>query len=179
MACNRRKSVVYLVSRAGPLAGGLRMGLFDQETIQEADSNFAQDDKVRLFETQQRKASSSKNYAKLLLLVALFVVVAGAIIYYLTLPGVGSQVLAPKGLEDEIRAHFLDKQKRTADDITFYKCDDFYWARVGVQTRTDIPGNPVYKLSRYRAKAVHRDDGSWDIVASPIADPEMDAPCSF
>ena len=155
------------------------MGLFDEETIQETDQNFAGDDKVRLFETQQRKASSSKNYLKLLLIVALIVVVAGAVIYYVTLPGVGSQVLAPKGLEDEIRSYFLDKQKRTAEDVTFYKCENSYWARVGVQTRSDIPGNPVYKVSRYRAKATRRDDGTWDISASPITESEMDVPCTF
>ena len=155
------------------------MGLFDEETIQETDQGFAEDDKVRLFETQQRKASSSRNYLKLLLLVALIVIVAGAVVYYETLPGVGSQVLGPKGLEDEIRVHFLDKQKRTAEDVTFYKCDNFYWSRVGVQTRNDVPGNPVYKVSRYRAKAARRDDGTWDIFASPITDPDMDIPCSF
>ena len=155
------------------------MGLFDADAIQDADQTFAEDDKVRLFETQQRKASSSKNYLKLLLLVALIVAVAGAAFYYITLPGVGSQVLGPKGLEDEVRAHFLDKQKRTADDITFYYCKDYYWTRVGVEARNDLPGNPLYKVSRYRSRAFHRADDTWEITASPITNPDMDVPCSF
>ncbi len=155
------------------------MGLFDEETIQEQEQTFADDDKVRLFETQQRKASSSKNYLKFLLVVVLIVIAAGAVIYYVTLPGVGSQILGPKGLEDEIRSHFLDKQKRTAEDITFYKCENSYWARVGVQARTDLPDNPVYKVSTYRAKATRRDDSTWDITAMPITDPDMDVPCRF
>ena len=45
--------------------------------------------------------------------------------------------------------------------------------------RPDIPGNPIYKVTRYRAKAVQRDGGMWDIIAAPITDPAMDVPCSF
>ncbi len=155
------------------------MGLFDQDMVGESDPTFAEDEKVRLFQTHQEKTRSSKHYLKLLLFVAFIVAAAGAVVYYITLPGVGSQVLGPKGLEDEIRANFLDKQKRTADEITFFYCKDYYWARVGVEARTDIPGNPVYKVSRYRAKAVRRDDDTWDITASPITDPDMDVPCNF
>lgn len=69
------------------------MGLFDQDD----DQPFAEDDKVRLFQTQQQTARSSTNYLKLLFLVALIVAAAGAIVYYVTLPGIGDRVLGPMG----------------------------------------------------------------------------------
>ena len=151
------------------------MGLFDQDE----DQPFAEDEKVRLFQTHQQTVRSSRNYLKLLFLVALIVAAAGAIVYYVMLPGVGDRVPGPKGLEDAVRAHFLDKQKRTATDVTFFTCDNFYWARVDVETRTDIPGNPLFLIPRYRAKAVRLGDGTWDIAASPVTSADMDVPCNY
>ena len=150
------------------------MGIFDQENI----SSVSQVEKDRLFETVHKTEDSSRNYFKILGIVGLCVLVIGAVVYYLTLPGVGSRIIGPKGLEDEMRNHFHDKQKRTATDITFFNCEGFVWARVDVEVRLDIPGNPLFAVSRYRAKAVPR-DGVWDITASPITSPEMDTPCSY
>ena len=150
------------------------MGIFDQENI----SSVSQVEKDRLFETVHKTEDSSRNYFKILGIVGLCVLVIGAVVYYLTLPGVGSRIIGPKGLEDEMRGHFRDKQKRTATDITFFNCEGFLWARVDVEVRPDIPGNPLYAVSRYRAKAVPR-DAVWDITASPITSPEMDTPCSY
>ncbi len=149
------------------------MGLFDQEDLPPV----AEVDKNRLFQTLQETTGSSRNYLTLLLIVALFVIAVGAVIYYLTLPGVGDQVAGPKPLEDKIRSHFLEKEKRDATDLTFFTCGDHYWVRVDVEPRPDIQANPIYRISRYRAKAVRRGDNTWDITASPITAPEMDVPC--
>ncbi len=150
------------------------MGLFDQEDLPPAES----DDKDRLFQTLRETSGSSRNYLKLLLIVALFVVAVGAVIYYLTLPGVGDEVRGPKPLEDRVRTHFLEKEKRDATDLTFFTCGDHYWVRVDVEPRPDIQANPVYRFSRYRAIAFPHEDGTWDITASPVTSPEMDVPCS-
>lgn len=134
-------------------------------------------EKDRLFETAQKTADSSRNYLKLFAIVVVFIAIAAAAVIYLTLPGVGDRIRVSRDLEDAVRSHFLDKEKRTATDITFYKCDKYYWAHTEVETRTDIPGNPLSRVSSYATKATPRDDGKWKITALPITSPDMDTPC--
>lgn len=134
-------------------------------------------DKDHLFETVEKKTESRRSYAKLFAVVAVAVVIAGFAIAYLTLlPGRGDKVKASTGMELAIRDHFLMVQKRTATDIETYYCGDFYWARVGVETRTDIP-NPLLRVRTYAARAVSPADSAWNVTAAPIASPEMDEPC--
>jgi hypothetical protein len=132
-------------------------------------------EKNRLFQTLKEETPSERNYLKLLGIVAIIVLVAGVAISYLMLPGVGDAILAPKGLELAVRDHFLTKEKRTATDITFYQCEGFYGARVGVETRNDIP-NPLYKIATYTARATANGD-AWNITAQPVTSPEPDKPC--
>jgi hypothetical protein len=132
-------------------------------------------EKNRLFQTLKEEAPSERNYLKLLGIVAIIVLVAGVAISYLMMPGVGDEIRAPKGLEPAVRDHFLTKEKRTATDITFYQCDGFYGARVGVETRNDIP-NPIYRIGTYNARVSKNDDG-WNITAQPTAFPDAVKPC--
>ncbi|MEO6050222.1 MAG: hypothetical protein ABIP78_02685 [Pyrinomonadaceae bacterium] len=150
------------------------MGIFDETGETEPVSG---DDKNRLFQTHQKSSGSSRNYLKLLGILAVVVVVAGVLISYFTLPRFGDAVRAPKGLEVAVRDHFLVNEKRTSTDITFYNCDTYYWARVGVEKRPDIKTNPIYLVESYKANATARDDGTWTITAKPITSPETDAPC--
>lgn len=152
--------MIYLVSET-TVTDDVRykMGLFDEET----DPITQPDDKNRLFETQQEITGFNRHYLKLLLIVAVFVIVAGSIIYYITLPGLGDQVLGPKGLEENVRSYFLDAQKRTATDITFFYCGGYYSAKVDVEARYDIPGNPQASIPTFWAKAEPRDGGAWEI----------------
>ncbi len=135
------------------------MGLFDQESDPIAEP----DDKNRLFETQQEITGFNRHYLKLLLIVAVFVIVGGSFIYYVTLPGRGDKVLGPKGLEENVRTYFLDVQKRTATDVTFFYCDGYYTVKVDVEARYDIPGNPLAAIPTYWARAEPRDGANWDI----------------
>lgn len=152
------------------------MGLLDQ--INENDTPVVDDvEKNRLFQTLKEEKGSERNYLKLLAIVAVGVAIIGGVVFYMTLPGVGDRVHAAKELEDAVRSHFLASQKRTATDITFYYCGKFYWAHVDVETRTDIPGNPTTRIPSYAAKAVKRDDGTFDVTAAPITSPDMDVPC--
>ena len=136
------------------------MGIFDKEPDPIAEP----DDKNRLFETQQEITGFNRHYLKLLLIVALFVIVVGSIIYYVTLPQIGGQVIGPKGLEESVRSHFLDVQKRTATDVTVYYCEGFYSVKVDVEARYDVPGNPLAAIPTYWARAELRDGGIWDIT---------------
>jgi hypothetical protein len=131
--------------------------------------------KEHLFETVREETGSERNYVKLLGVVVVGVITVGIIIAYLTLPGVGDEVLAPKGLDLAVRDHFLTKEKRTATDITYYQCDGYYGARVGVETRTDIP-NPLFRVDAYTARAAAK-GGQWEITATPVTPPEAFVPC--
>jgi hypothetical protein len=133
-------------------------------------------EKDRLFETIEKETGSERNYLKLLLIVAVLVLVGGGVIFYFTLPSVGDQVLAPKGLEQATRDNLLDKQKRVATDITFYYCGDFFWGRAGVETRNDLP-NPVFRIATYTVRAVKQPDDTWQIDAKPVSSPGDDVPC--
>jgi hypothetical protein len=152
------------------------MGLFDQD--QEEPDVVDPVDKNRLFETLEEESGASRKYFKVFSIVVVCVVIAGAVLYYLLMPGIGEQVRAPAGLEDAVRNNFSDIQKRTATDITFYKCDGYYWARVEVEVRSDIQTNPVYGYSQYRAK-ISGEQGNWQITAMPNTDPAQDVPCNF
>jgi hypothetical protein len=132
-------------------------------------------EKNRLFETQEEFEGSSKNYLKIFAVVVGLIVIASVGIFYFTLPNVGDQVRTPPGLEDAVREHFLSKEKRTATDVVAYKCDGFYWLRVGVETRKDMP-NPVYKIGTYAARGTEGGSGEWQVTAQPVPSGEG-TPC--
>lgn len=130
----------------------------------------------RLFQTHDRVEKTSRNYLKALGVVLLLVAAGVGIFFYVTLPGMGDRVRAPRGLEDAVRNNFIEVQKRDAADIEFYFCDTFYWARVYVEKRPDITTNPIYLVGTYRARATAVGD-AWTVTAEPITSPEMDVPC--
>ncbi len=133
--------------------------------------------KDRLFETQEKVTSGSRRYLGVLAVVGVVVLIVGGVVFYAMQPGVGDRVLSPRGAEDAVREHFLTKEKRTATDIVFFKCDGSYWARVGVETRTDMP-NPLMKVGTFKAKVTGEGEGSWQVSeTAPITSPDLDVPC--
>lgn len=133
-------------------------------------------EKNRLFETQEEMTGSSSHYLKVLGVVGALVLVVGGIIFYMMQPGVGDQVLKPKGAEDAVRENFLTVQKRNPTDFVFYKCDGFYWARVTVETRNDI-ADPRMKIATYSARVTEAGQDQWNVTAQPISSPDLDVPC--
>ena len=133
-------------------------------------------EKDRLFETQEKVSSGSKHYLVVLGVVAVVVLIAGGVLYFVMQPGIGDEISTPKPAEAAVRDHFLTKEKRSATDMTFYKCDGFLWARVGVETRNDVP-NPLMKIGTYKANVTTQPDGSFAITAAPISSPDQDTPC--
>ncbi|HTH51553.1 MAG TPA: hypothetical protein VL501_06455 [Pyrinomonadaceae bacterium] len=133
-------------------------------------------EKNRLFETLEKEESSNRNYAKLFILAIVVVLIAGGVIFYMTLPNPGDTVRAPKGLEQAVRDHLQEKQKRQATDITFFYCGpDSYWARAGVETRKDVP-NPVFRIGSYAVTA-KGSEPNWEITSKPVNAPGDDAVC--
>lgn len=136
-------------------------------------------EKNRLFETHQKTKRSLGSYVKVILVVAVGVAIAGGAFMYFTLPGIGDAVLRPAGLEQELRHHMSDVEKRDATDMAYYLCDQFHWVRVGVETRPDIPAKPHNMVDKYRVKASQTADGKWTIAALPILSAEENIPCRF
>ncbi|HVF47443.1 MAG TPA: zinc ribbon domain-containing protein [Pyrinomonadaceae bacterium] len=140
-----------------------------------AGSTFS--DRDHLFETVEETTGRRGSYLKLFGVVAVAVVIAGGVIGYMTLAtDVGDKVKAPTDMELAIRDHFLLVQKRTATDIETYYCGDYYWSRVGVETRVDMP-NPLLRVNKYTARATPAPNNTWSITAAPVTSPEMDEPC--
>jgi hypothetical protein len=150
------------------------MSLFDQD-----DEYKPADDKSRLFETHERNRRSFSSYLKLFLVVAVFIIAAGFAIGYLMMPGVGDVVKSPDGLDDAVMSHFTDVVKRSVNDATTYKCDGFHWVRVEVEPRPDIPGDPLNRIGKFRARATPRDGGGWEITVLPVMNKDDDVPCRF
>ncbi len=130
-----------------------------------------------LFQTHQRAARSWRQYLKVLGIVVVFVVVAGAATVYLTLPRFGSPVRAPYSLDQAVKSHFLDVEKRTVTEMEFFFCDTYYWARVEVEKRPDIKTNPIYQIGSYTARATSDGEDKWAITAAPTTAPDTDIPC--
>lgn len=133
-------------------------------------------EKDRLFQTVKEETGSERNYLKVLGIVVVLVVIAGGIVFYLTLPKTGDQVRGSTQMEMAVRDHFLTKEKRTATDITFFQCDKYFWARVGVEVRPDIKTNPIYALDKYAAR-IEQSANTFIITATPVTSPEIDTPC--
>lgn len=132
-------------------------------------------EKERLFETLEKETSNARKYLAVFAVIVIVVIAGGIAIAYLTLPGIGDKVRVPAGVEIAVRDHFLTKEKRTATDIVFYQCEGFYSARVGVETRTDIP-NPLFQIATYTARVAARGD-QWEITAAPVAPPAEFSAC--
>lgn len=133
-------------------------------------------EKDRLFQTVEESRGSSRKYLKIL--AVLGVVIAGglAALWLYNRPGVGSEVNLPAETELKLRDHFLMNEKRTVTTVKFYQCDGFHWARVGVETRNDIP-NPLLQIGTYKARISGAAD-NLSITAAPIMSPSEDVPCS-
>lgn len=134
-------------------------------------------EKNRLFETLEEEETSGRNYFKLLAIVVVPILIVGGAVFYLTLPGYGDQVRPPTSMELAVRDQMLTKHQRTSTDIAVFYCKDFYWARIGVESRTDVPGNPLASVKAYTARITASGPESWQVDASPLTTQEAEKPC--
>ncbi len=140
-------------------------------------ARFEDEDKSRLFDTLGGSKRSLGNYLKAILPVALAVSLIGVIVIYFSLPDIGDEVSGPAGLKDAIHAYFLNTENRPVTDASYFYCKEFYWVRVGLETRPDIPARRN-DTGKRRVIAVENASGSWEISSIPVVANEADVPCT-
>ncbi len=133
-------------------------------------------EKDRLFQTVEESKGSSRKYLSVLVVIGILIAGGLAGLWLFNRPGVGSEVNLPAETELKLRDHFLTKEKRTVTTVKFFQCEGFHWARVGVETRNDIP-NPLLQIGTYKARISGAADNP-SITAVPIMSPAEDVPCS-
>lgn len=154
------------------------MGLLDADEEQQPDEiRFDEDSKIRLFETQQKTSKSIHDYVKHFLPFALIVIVGLGVLYYFTLPGIGDEVRASNDIYDSVYDYMLTKEKRTATDMTFYKCDGYYWVKVLAQPRAYPTSLRLDPVNQYRLTAKQQADGTYQIATLPLPSAQDDVPC--
>ena len=138
---------------------------------------FDEKDKVRLFETQEKSVKSVHAYAKILLPIALLVIVGLAAVMYFFSPGIGDPVRPPQELSDAVYDYMLTHEKRTASEMTFYKCDGYYSVKIVAEPRSYPPSNLLDAVNQYRLTVREDEGGSRRIATLPLPTNEDDAPC--
>ena len=152
------------------------MSLFEPED-DPRDVEFDKDDKVRLFETQKRETEGGRGYLKKFLPVAVIAIIIIAGIIWLMQPGIGDAVKPPKEVEQAVDDYMLSKEHRSVREITFYKCDGYYWVKILAEPRSstmsvDDPSN------QFRLSVKTVDEKATDITTLPLPPKEQDKPCS-
>jgi hypothetical protein len=154
------------------------MGLFDEpenETPVDDDAIFDDDSKIRLFETQRRESASGSGYLKKFLPVAAVAVLIVAGVFYFIQPGIGSAVKPPKEVEDSVYEYMRTKEHRSVREITFYKCEDYYWVRILAEPRGSESIDD--RSNQYRLTVKKQDDDPVGIDTLPLPPKEHDVPC--
>jgi hypothetical protein len=153
------------------------MSLLDADEEQQDEVRFDEDSKIRLFETQQKNSKSIHDYVKHFLPFAVIVIVGLGVLYYFMQPGIGDEVRASNEMYDSVYDHMLTKEKRTATEMTFYKCDGYYWVKVLAEPRSYPPSLRLDPVNQYRLTARQQVDGKYQIVTLPLPSQNDDVPC--
>jgi len=150
---------------------------FSAESFCHAMDIFDEKEKVRLFETQEKNVRSIHDYAKIFLPIAVVVIVVLAVVMYLMSPGSGDVVRPSTDLNDAVYDYMLTTEKRTANEITFYKCDGYYWVKILAEPRAYPPSNLEDEVNQYRLTVRENADGTRQIATLPLPSKEDDVPC--
>lgn len=152
-------------------------GNFPAEILCREMDIFDEKDKVRLFETQEKNVRSIHDYAKMFLPIAVVVIVVLAAVMYLMSPSIGDAVRPSRELNDVVYDYMLTTEKRTANEMTFYKCDGYYWVKILTEPRAYPPSNLEDEVNQYRLTVRENADGSRQIVTLPLPAKADDVPC--
>jgi len=151
------------------------MSLFEPED-EPRDIEFDKDDKVRLFETQQRETEGGRGYLKKFLPVAIVAIIIIAGIIWLMQPGIGDAVKPPKEIEDAVNDYMLSKEHRSIREITFYKCDGYYWVKILSEPRSSVASLDAPE-NQFRLSVKTADGKATDITTLPLPPKEQDKSC--
>ena len=154
------------------------MGLFDEpeDGGVNAEPEFDEASKIRLFETQRRESDEARGYVMKFFPVAIVaVLIIGGVIYFMQ-PGIGSAVKPPKEVEDAVYAYMNSTEHRSVREITFFKCDGYYWVRILAEPRSalasvDDPAN------QYRLRVDRNGDSAGNIQTLSVLPKDQDIPC--
>src|SRR5436853_5156313 len=114
------------------------MSLLEPEEEESSDIGFDKDSKIRLFETQKRESESSYGYLKKFLPVAVVAILLIGAVIWLMQPGIGDAVKPPQAVEDSVYEYMQSKEHRSVREITFYKCDGYYWVKILAEPRSSV-----------------------------------------
>jgi hypothetical protein len=156
------------------------MGLFDTEDEAAdagGDVTFDEKDKVRLFETERNRSSSVSGYARKFLPVALIVIVAIAAAVYFLMPGTGDEIQGSHAIRRAVIDHLKSKEKRDATEITFYKCDGYFWAKVLAEPKPYPPSLLLDDVNQYRLKVVQNGKETYQLETLTLPAKADDVPC--
>lgn len=156
------------------------MGIFDTEdesTVTHTEVTFDDKDKVRLFETERNRSSSASGYARKFLPVALIVIVAIAASVYLLMPGVGDEIQGTHEMRRAVIDHLKSKEKRDATEITFYKCDGYFWAKVLAEPKPYPTSLLEDDVNQFRIKVTQTGKDSYQSETLPLPAKADDVPC--
>lgn len=131
------------------------MGLFDTEdqtAVTPDEVTFDDKDKVRLFETERNRGGSGTRYIRKFLPVTLIVIAAIAAGVYFLMPGTGDEIQGSTSMRRSVYDHMLTKAKRTANEITFYKCDGYFWAKVLAEPKPYPPSLILDDVNQFRLR---------------------------
>lgn len=146
------------------------MGLFDtNDEIEEKGVELDDDSKIRLFETHQKTSKSIHDYIRKFLPVAVVAAVLLGLFVYFMSPGIGDQVRAPDDVYDAVHDHMLMVEKRSPVEMTFYKCDGFYWVKVLAEPKPFPPSNLEDPVNQFRLTA-RQQDGKVQVVTLQKSD---------
>ena len=156
------------------------MSLFDTEdesTVTHDDVTFDEKDKVRLFETERNRGSSVSGYARKFLPVALIVIVAIAAAVYFLMPGTGDEIQGSHEMRRAVVDHLKSKEKRDATEITFYKCDGYFWAKVLAEPKPYPESNLLDDVNQFRIKVTQTGKDTYRSETLPLPAKADDIPC--
>ena len=150
------------------------MSLLEPE---ENEVSFDEDSKIHLFETQQRSSKSVRNYIKKFLPVALVAIIILAGIIWLMQPGVGDAIAVSSDMKQAAIDYMQNTEKRTVREMTFYKCNGYYWVKILAEPRSYPPSVLDDPVNQYRLTMKKQEDGSIGIDTLPLPPKEHDVPC--
>lgn len=152
------------------------MSLFEPEE-ESGDIAFDEKSKIRLFETQARESRGVRDHLKRFLpVIVVAIIVVGGVIYLMQ-PGIGDAVAVPTQIKDAVYDYMLTKEKRTATEMTFYKCDGYYWVKILAQPRAYPPSVLDDPVNQYRLEVRSSNGTTADIRTLPSPANASNKPC--
>ena len=153
------------------------MSLFEPEEENTDEVEFDKESKIRLFETQQRESRSIHDHLKRFLpVVAVAIIVVGLIIYFMQ-PGIGNAVKPPKEVEDSVYDYMQSKEHRSVHEISFYKCNGYYWVKILAEPRSYPPSVLDDPVNQYRLSVRTSDGKTAEITTLQLPEKQDDIPC--